>query len=92
MDNDKKSQSPASGEDSEAMRERNEDFAEAPMNPGRREVVRKGLKIAFVAPLISTFFAQDAQAYSLSCYPNGHACPGAEPCCNGLTCTANICQ
>ncbi len=59
----------------------------------RRDVVRAGIKLAFVAPVISTFFAQDAMAYVHSCYPVGHACaPGAqEPCCNGLSCTAFTC-
>ncbi len=61
------------------------------MNSQRREVLKKGIKLAFVAPVISTFFAQDAMAYVHSCYPTGHDCSpsshNAEPCCNGLICT-----
>jgi len=59
----------------------------------RRDVVRAGIKLAFIAPVISTFFAQDAMAYVQSCYPAGQACGGAtlEPCCNGLNCVGNVC-
>jgi len=51
----------------------------------RRDVVRAGVKLAFVAPVLSTFFARDAYAASYSCYPPLHACGGAgqEPCCSG---------
>ncbi len=52
----------------------------------RREVVRTGVKLAFVAPVISTFFAANAYAARYSCYPVGHACGAAtEPCC-GTAC------
>ncbi|MFQ5590147.1 MAG: hypothetical protein ACE5HE_03195 [Phycisphaerae bacterium] len=55
----------------------------------RREVVRQGAKLAFVAPILSTFVAQQAYA-AYSCYPQGHACTNgggdAEICCPGLTC------
>ncbi len=59
----------------------------------RREVVRAGIKLAFVAPVISTFFAQDAMAYVQSCYPLNHTCAAGtlEPCCNGLNCVADVC-
>lgn len=60
-------------------------------DPSRREIVGKGLKIAFVTPLISTFFASQAYAASYSCYPQGHTCKppgqGTEDCCPGLQCT-----
>lgn len=57
----------------------------------RREIVRRGAKLAFVPPLIVTFTAQQAMAAGSnhSCYPAGHACEGifdAEPCCPGLVC------
>ena len=56
----------------------------------RRKVVREGLKLVFVAPMLTTFFARDALAAGSnhSCYPAGHACGGAtlEECCPGLTC------
>lgn len=56
----------------------------------RRDIVRHGMKLVFVAPVLSTFFAKDALAAGSnhSCYPVGHACGGAtlEPCCNGLVC------
>ncbi len=58
----------------------------------RREVVRRGVKIAFVAPVISTFFAKDAYATSYSCYPAGQDCTASpdEDCCNG-PCNLGIC-
>jgi len=56
----------------------------------RREVVRGGLRLAFVVPVLSTFYVADARGAASgnqSCYPAGHACndggPNAEPCCNG---------
>ena len=56
----------------------------------RREVVRQGIKLAFVAPVISTFFARDAYADNYSCYTQGHVCNNdssdPEDCCAGLTC------
>lgn len=62
-------------------------------NPARRQAIRQGLKLAFVAPVISTFYAREAYAASYSCYPAGHACepPGQNPpelCCPGLSCVA----
>ncbi len=58
----------------------------------RRAVVREGMKLAFVAPVLTTFFASDAKAAGSnhSCYPVGHECAGthiAEGCCPGLNCT-----
>jgi len=52
----------------------------------RRDIVRNGVKLAFVAPVLSTFFAKDAYAASYSCYPAGHLCggPGQENCCTGV--------
>ena len=58
--------------------------------PSRREIVRHGVKLAFVAPLLSTFFAREAYAANYSCYPLGHLCDTAidpERCCPGLQCT-----
>lgn len=59
--------------------------------PTRRSVVRQGVKLAFVAPVISTFLTDDALAYNQSCYPLGHACDAAseakrQACCGPLTC------
>jgi hypothetical protein len=58
----------------------------------RREVVRRGVKIAFVAPVISTFLATDAYAANYSCYPAGQDCSVSsdEPCCNGA-CNLGVC-
>jgi len=61
------------------------------INPTRRGLVREGLKLAFVAPVLSTFFAREAYAANYSCYPVGHTCvpPGQdapEHCCPGLSC------
>ena len=59
----------------------------------RRDVVRQGVKLAFVAPVLSTFFARDAVAAGSnhSCYPIGQAC-GAheEDCCSG-NCDGGFC-
>ena len=59
--------------------------------PSRRDVMRRGVKLAFVAPALSTFFASEAYAANYSCYPFDHACQppgqGAEDCCPGLQCT-----
>ena len=58
----------------------------------RRDIIREGLKVAFVAPVVTTFFARDALAAGSnhSCYPALHECDkngiGAEPCCDGLSC------
>ena len=66
----------------------------APKFHSRREVVRRGVKLAFMAPVISTFFAADAQAAGSnhSCYPTGQACNGAseEGCCDGA-CSGGVC-
>jgi hypothetical protein len=58
----------------------------------RREIIRGGVRLVFVVPVLSTFFAHDAIAAGSrhSCYPTGHACPGAEPCCDG-PCAINVC-
>ena len=63
--------------------------------PDRRAVVRGGVKLVFVAPIVSTFFASQAYAANYSCYGVGHECLGdgtyedgnAEECCPGLECT-----
>ena len=59
--------------------------SQAAPDRARREVMRTGVKLAFVAPVLSTFFAKDAYAASYSCYPAGHVCggEGQEDCCNG---------
>lgn len=59
--------------------------------PTRREMVRKGAKLAFAVPIISTFYASQAYAANYSCYGLGHSCtdptpPNEEPCCAGLSC------
>ena len=61
--------------------------------PNRRGVLRQGARLAFVAPLVLTFSAQQAMAAgsNQSCYPAGHACPGNEPCCDDMTCNAGVC-
>lgn len=65
--------------------------------PTRRSVIREGVKLAFAAPVISTFLTDDALAYNQSCYPAAHACDAAselkrQACCGALTCVANTCQ
>ena len=61
--------------------------------PTRRTVVRRGVKLAFTAPVLSTFFASQAYAANYSCYAQSHECvdggPNAEPCCDTLTCQAD---
>ena len=68
--------------------------ARAPEFHSRRDVVRRGMKLAFMAPVVSTFFAADAQAAGSnhSCYPTGQACNGtsAEFCCDGA-CSGGFC-
>lgn len=63
--------------------------------PTRRDTLRAGVKAAFIAPVITTFFAAEAFAMgsNLSCYPAGHACDGGsqEPCCSGV-CIGAVCQ
>lgn len=61
-------------------------------NHSRRDVVRQGVKLAFVAPILSTFFARDAYAAGYSCYPAGQSCDGnsKEPCCGGA-CNLGVC-
>lgn len=65
---------------------------ENPSRRTRRDVVQQGIKLAFVPPVLSTFFAEEARAAgsNQSCYPAGHVCPGAEPCCNG-DCNLGVC-
>lgn len=58
----------------------------------RREVIRRGSKLAFSAPIISTFYASQAYAANYSCYGEGHACGGAEPCCGDLSCNGGECS
>ncbi|HNQ24676.1 MAG TPA: hypothetical protein PKK06_16460 [Phycisphaerae bacterium] len=64
--------------------------------PTRRDVMRGGLKLAFVAPVVTTFFAHQAYAAGSnhSCYAVGHDCdlPGQkESCCPTLVCLTNKC-
>ena len=58
----------------------------------RREVLRRGGTLAFAVPIISTFFASQAYAANYSCYAEGHACVGAEPCCGDLACNEGVCS
>ena len=69
-----------------------------PSGPSRRQVVRHGTKLVFVAPVLSTFFARQAHAQASgnqSCYPTGHVCndggPNNEPCCSGGACNLGVC-
>ena len=57
----------------------------------RRDVLRQGAKLAWVAPVVSTFYASQAYAANYSCYAAGHACPGNETCCAGLMCNGGTC-
>ena len=70
-----------------------EDVTPSGSSLSRRDVIRRGSKLAFVVPVLMTFSAKDALAAGSnhSCYPAGHACPGAEPCCNGLACNNGVC-
>ena len=65
-----------------------------PVKPGtsRRDAIREGAKLAIVAPVVSTFFARQAYAVNYSCYVEGHACGGAEPCCDVLACNNGVCS
>ena len=58
----------------------------------RRDVIRRGSKLAFTAPIISTFYASQAYAANYSCYAEGHSCGGAEPCCGDLSCNGGECS
>ena len=58
---------------------------------GRRAIVRGGVKLAFAAPVLSTFFASQAYATNYSCYPEGHTCDyeseeKRQACCGTLVC------
>ena len=57
----------------------------------RRHLLRKGVKLAFVSPIVTSFLASQARAAgsNLSCYPTGQAC-GDEECCNG-PCNLGVC-
>ncbi|MGB0715473.1 MAG: hypothetical protein ACPGXK_06325 [Phycisphaerae bacterium] len=57
----------------------------------RRALIRKGVKLAFVSPVITSFLASQARAAgsNLSCYPTGQPC-GDEACCNG-PCNLGVC-
>ena len=57
----------------------------------RRDMVRHGVKLAFVAPVMSTFFAGRAYAANYSCYPLDHGCDfdsetKRQACCDALVC------
>lgn len=58
----------------------------------RRNVLERGVKLAWIAPMVSTFYASEAYAANYSCYAEGHACEGAEPCCEGLSCNDGVCS
>ena len=65
--------------------------------PARRDIVRHGIKLVFVAPVISTFFVREAQAVpsAASCKPAGSPCPlpGLDPeCCSGNCTGFNVCD
>lgn len=63
-----------------------------PRQHSRRDVIRRGSKLAFTAPIISTFYASQAYAANYSCYAEGHSCEGAEPCCGDLSCNGGECS
>ncbi len=65
----------------------------------RRDMVWRGAKVVFVAPVISTFFASQAYAANYSCYPEGHTCDAVsetkrQQCCGDLTCSGDpgVCE
>jgi len=64
-----------------------------PRTTSRREAVRVGLKMAFVAPLVTTFLAREARAAATrqSCSPAGAPCTANKECCSEL-CVANACM
>lgn len=67
----------------------------APPNPTRREVVRRGAKLAFVVPVVATFFARDAYAAAsaASCRSPGNACATDADCCGTDICNGvNVCE
>ena len=62
-----------------------------PTMHSRRTIVRNGVKLAFVAPVLSTFFASEAYAANYSCYPLAHVCDQVsetkrQQCCGTMTC------
>ncbi|MFQ5415190.1 MAG: hypothetical protein ACE5E6_12105, partial [Phycisphaerae bacterium] len=59
-----------------------------------RVCLREGAKLAFVAPLIATFFAADAYGSNHSCKPAGSPCTANAECCsnNCDTLISNQCQ
>ncbi len=55
----------------------------------RRAIVREGVKLAFVAPALATFFAGTAYAGTAkSCLVRGSPCTTDAQCCNTLECQA----
>ncbi len=53
----------------------------------RRAIVREGVKLAFVAPALATFFAGTAYAGTeKSCLVRGSPCTTDAQCCNTLEC------
>jgi hypothetical protein len=77
--------------------QKNDNHADAPLadavDPARRSLLKRGIRAAFVLPVVTTFSAKQALAAgsNLSCYPEAHACPGLEACCDGLVCTGGQC-
>jgi hypothetical protein len=64
--------------------EQGEDAASAHDGHTRRKVVSHGIKLAFVAPVISTFLAKEAYAGSGYCSPIGANCSQDSDCCSGV--------
>jgi hypothetical protein len=61
----------------------------------RRGFLRGAAKLAYAGPFVAMLRPQQALGAGSgiqSCYPAGHACPGTEPCCGGLTCKDGTCQ
>jgi hypothetical protein len=50
----------------------------------RRDLVGHGVKLAFVAPVISTLLAKDAYAGTAYCSPLGAPCTQDSDCCSGI--------
>lgn len=56
----------------------------------RRDLIRGGVKLAFVVPVISTFFASDAVAGTqVTCRSPGHTCTVDSDCCDTDFCNVS---
>ena len=56
----------------------------------RRDLMRGGVKLVFVVPVISTFFAADAVAGTqVTCRSPGHTCTADSDCCGTDFCNVS---